>query len=502
MSRSVLIYVTHPPFATQLEVAQRHLLAGDRVTVMGCDAELLTCNWNQQYTADRCAKCRATRRVALSRLDRPVDVVPSLHLTDADRAELRGVPRTFPDVAALKAYRVDEFDAGMATLSTLIDKFRDPALDVTAHPDLVYAHLLPSVAVFRSVQNYLAANRVDRVYLFNGRYNHTRPVLRASQSRGVEFAVLEEGCNKSHYTVWENCTPHGRKSLQDDIAATWERGAGDPAERERVARAWFDTRSKGQEVHDRDIDRSYVTGQRPDLLPDGFDPAAHNVAVFNSSEDEWAAIGDEWAPTVYPNQLAGLTRLAADLPRLGSHVRVYLRCHPHLANTPMTAGLLRLSSPNLTIIPPDSPVSSYALLRACRTALTFGSTVGIEAVYFGKPSVLANCAAYDHLGGTYNAGSHEEVLDLIARPLDPKPVEPALVYAYYYATYGIPFRHYRKADEMYKEGTLNGRTYLEPVWSRAAWGVTRRLPLVMAALNDRHRRHGYERLLGPDGKVG
>lgn len=55
---------------------------------------------------------------------------------------------------------------------------------------------------------------------------------------------------------------------------------------------------------------------------------------------------------------------------------------------------------------------------------------------------------------------------------------------------------------MYKEGTLNGQAYPEPQWSRAVWGVTRRLPLVMAALNDRHRRHGFERLLGPSGKVG
>jgi hypothetical protein len=348
------------------------------------------------------------------------------------------------------------------------------------------------------VRNYLASHPTDRVYLFNGRYNHTRPVLRACQSRGVEFAVLEDGCNKSHYTTWVNRTPHGRAALREAIASTWARGAGEPAERERVARGWYDARSKGQEVHDRDIDKSYVKDQRPDLLPPGFDPAAHNVAVFNSSEDEWAAVGDEWAPTVYPTQLAGLTRLAADLPRALPHARVYLRCHPFLKNTPMTAGLLKLSAPNLTVIPPDSPVSSYALLRACRTALTFGSTMGIEAVYFGKPSVLANCSAYDHLGGTYNAGSHDELLALIGWPLDPKPVDPALVYAYYYATYGEPFRYYRKSDEPHKEGTLNGRPYPEPLATRVAWAVTRRLPLVMATLNARHNRRGLVKLLGPD----
>jgi hypothetical protein len=75
--------------------------------------------------------------------------------------------------------------------------------------------------------------------------------------------------------------------------------------------------------------------------------------------------------------------------------------------------------------------------------LTFGSTVGIEAVFWGTPSIHAGVSYYHHLGGTYNASSHEDVIALLKADLPPKDRTAAFVYGYYLNTYGIPFKYFQ-----------------------------------------------------------
>ena len=43
----------NPHFETDMELAERHLLAGDEVVWFGCDADLETCEPNQHHRRDR-----------------------------------------------------------------------------------------------------------------------------------------------------------------------------------------------------------------------------------------------------------------------------------------------------------------------------------------------------------------------------------------------------------------------------------------------------------------
>jgi capsule polysaccharide export protein KpsC/LpsZ len=83
------------------------------------------------------------------------------------------------------------------------------------------------------------------------------------------------------------------------------------------------------------------------------------------------------------------------------------------------------------------------MLKNAHTVLTFGSTVGIEAVFWGVPSILAGMSWYRALGATYNPATHDEVMALITETLAPMNDEPAWMYGYYFSTYGIPFKYVR-----------------------------------------------------------
>ena len=78
-------------------------------------------------------------------------------------------------------------------------------------------------------------------------------------------------------------------------------------------------------------------------------------------------------------------------------IDIYLRIHPRLQeiiNASVTE-LYRLDSQNFYVIRPESPSSTYTLIDQCDAVLTFGSRAGIEATFWGKPSILVGTAVYE-----------------------------------------------------------------------------------------------------------
>jgi hypothetical protein len=491
----VLLVAFWPRFEFIFERAQLHLDAGDDVTVMECRAELAACYVNVTNRPSVCSRCRQIRNRAFNALSSPVKRVPLLHLSGEDVTELKALKTRFSALDELTRFCVEEFEIGRAVASALNTILDDTHIDVTANEGLIADFLVSSLAAYRSVQNYLRRHRPDHVYLFNGRVSETQAVVQACRSAGVPFSSLETGHDKDHYGIYENVIPHDLAYVEGRIWQFWESPRHTPEEKERLARQYYLDRSKG-------VAREYwsfVTAQQEGVLPRDFSPEHHNVVIFNSSETEIACLGDEWRNPVYRDQLDGLTRIRRDLDRLSPDVRVYLRIHPNLKNSPKQVQILAgLAGPRFHVILPGDPVSTYALMRAGDTVLTFGSTTGIEAVFWGKPSVLAGVSYYRNLGGNYLAESHEEVLRLLQAPLDPKPVTAALIYGYYMSTYGTPFRHYR-ADDLFgsifkASGAFLGVRFQESKLAHYAWAVFHRLPILERPLKVWHRRRAYRKL--------
>jgi hypothetical protein len=127
---------------------------------------------------------------------------------------------------------------------------------------------------------------------------------------------------------------------------------------------------------------------------------------------------------------------------------LYVRVHPNLQgiDNADVRRLMALNADFLTMIPAAAAVSTYALMQAATTVLTFGSTIGIESVFWGKPSILAGQSYYRQLGGCYIPTSHADLVKLLLADLAPQDPTPALIYGYYRATYGQRYRNYRATD--------------------------------------------------------
>ena len=440
-------------FITDLEIIQRHLAAGDNVTVLVCDGELSACDVNIHHHARDCLACIATRSTGLELLSGSLTVKP---LYGFAPKEISSFPLStdFSSVAQLKRYRVDGFDIGDAAMSSLVRHLRDADFDLAEHSGLLQALLRTAYDVFASVSEYLRTNVVDRFYVFNSRFASTRGAMRACQRQGVECMVHERGCDIQHFHLYPNTFPHDREFVDADIRRHWH-AAANPNNAELIATAWYRNKAVGIEGHLN----SFVTGQHADLLPERWSAAERNIVIFTSSEDEFVAVGEGWENPLYASELEGVRAIVRSLRDVTHELRIWVRVHPNLTGIEnrQTRGLRELNAPFLTVIPADSPVSTYAMLRNSEKVLTFGSTIGIEAVFWRVPSILAGMSFYRDMGGTYNPTSHVELMELLNASLVPKESDAALRYGYYQASFGIPFE-YAEATGFIK-GTFKGKGF-------------------------------------------
>jgi hypothetical protein len=486
MSQHVLIvapaaiYEYH--FETDLEIAERHLTAGDQVTMMVCHGNLLACDPNPLHDLGRCVRCIGRHRAGIPRLSGSVKVEPFIQLTDKDRRELRDLKTDWQSVQELNDFVVDNFDAGWAAQSSLAAQFMRPDYDVREQHDQIRRTLLSSVAAFRSLQNYLSRVHVDRLYVFNGRYATLRAVVRAAESKGVPFFVHERGSSFEKFALYENHPPFDIEFFQDEIRRAWDRA--NPEVRELVGTSFFADRVAGVQSDWF----SYSARQEYGKLPETWKDGARNIVMYASSSDDLDCVREMvQGKTIYDNQYEAIDKIIASASA-HPELNLFVRAHPRSASMPEVGmhRLLEMRLPNLTVIPAASPISTYAMMRKATRVVSFGSTTGMEATFWGTPSILGYRSYFDKLGCIHIPKSHDEMMSMIVRDqLPPADKKGALMYGHFIKTVGTPFRYHQSTGIV--GGTFKDRPVRTPAVLRTAARILE-LPVVRDASRRLHLR--------------
>lgn len=435
-----------PHFETDLEIMDYHIAKGDEVVWMDCNGELPFCQPNPDHKKSKCKECvkrknkglkllnRSVRRIPLGRIDKNVKVLPDVK-----------------NIEELKKHKLDHLEGGLGTVSSLISVVRDPSPDLGVYGDIWKRAYFSTYNIYVKAQNIFKEEYFDRVYIFNGRYANEKGILNACQKANLEYFIHERGRDKDHYMIYENAMPHNIAAFKMRMEKMWSESEIAEEDKYKIGAQFYTEREKGK------IQSwvSFTNDQNPDVLPENWDNKKTNITIYMSSEDEMASISDEWRSPVYSSQLQGIKMILSDCSQ---GINFYLRIHPNLMGVKNKEldELLSLSYPNLTIIPAASPVSSYSMMKNSTKVLTFGSTAGIEATFWGIPSILAGVSFYRGIGATYDANSHEDVIKLIKDDLQPKDKLTAIKYGYYQKSFGEKYLNY-KAQNFYF-GTYKGKS--------------------------------------------
>lgn len=439
-----------PVFETELELIRNHEKLGHRVRVMQCAGSLSNCYWNQKHANAQCAACRSKFRNGWQVLEPGANVelrqFPSLDLADA------ALPPGFESVEEIKRFQYDGVNLGYGIASGLISILRDHRFDTRAHHDAVMLEMRTAVQVYEGLKREFLEFKPDRVYVFNGRIATHLPAYLLCKKLGIDYTTYEVAGKSNSYRLFENSTVHVPISKEDidRLRSSWTRA------HEELGESVLRQRRLGKHLAKIPV---YTAEQVKGLLPRGFDAEKKNIAIFNSTIDEYAGI-EGWACKIYePDETAGVHRILESFES-DDRFMFYLRVHPHMKEVASTTSQLmdirKLSArfANLQVIWPEEVVDSYALMDACEKVVTFGSTIGMEAAYWGKPSILAGRAFYENLDCVYAPATHEEVVALLQADLPPRPASSALMYFYWEVSDGIPFSFFKETG--FRNGLATG----------------------------------------------
>ena len=210
-------------YETAMELMEEHLEKGDEVIQLLCDSDLTVCDLNIEHSVAKCLECISKRKAGLKLLSSGnVEEQKFLNITPEILIEINKLPKRFTDFEELISYKIENFSAGFAVASSVITILQDPYLDTNKREKIIYDYLYTSCAVYFSLKKKLVNEKIDRLYIYNGRFAHVRAALSAAQEVNVECILHENGCNKDYYELYYNQMPQRKAHIQRLIIENWD----------------------------------------------------------------------------------------------------------------------------------------------------------------------------------------------------------------------------------------------------------------------------------------
>jgi hypothetical protein len=437
-------------FESELELIANAIERNDEIRVIKCHGHLPACFMGRKNSIVQCMTCQSMFHKGMKLAGVSKEHILKLPYC---KNSIQNVPFAFQNMDDLLSYQYKGVELGMSAASTYTWlHHREHKFDPKADKGELRRDIMAGVMVYAGLQQIVIRFRPDKMVFFNGRFPIVRSMLRFCEQEKIEYQIHERCGDEKRYWLIDNSTPHTIDYCSKEIAKIWKDGSSDKIEK---ANQWFIDRRKGFQQGWY----SYVQQQQTNLLPPEIyeNKGKKIIAVYNTTIAEYFGV-KEWDFGIYKDQNKGIERILSDFDNV-QNVLFFIRIHPNLKNNDLNSQLVELHEinkrhKNMILIPPDSPVSSYALLDACDTVLVFGSTVGVEACYWGKPVILASRAYYESVHACYQPKSHEELVSMLKKDIDPLPKERSLPYAYWEISRGNEFKHF--IPEGISGGKFNG----------------------------------------------
>lgn len=439
-------------FGALLDEAEMKIREGHDVYFGFCNEASNFCTQNLTGKKSNCGLCKWTTKHALRNLSKGVHLLPISDYYDKSDSFVEYPLHSIEDLISVEYKKVK---IGYSVLSTYISATRnnDPVFDETF---VSYVNNLLNISrrFTDAYERILDSINPDLVCLFNGRFLEFRPAFELPLTRGIDvkcFEVFGDHGQDGFKLCYDNCMPHSIDGNIRKIIDLWNQDNEPKEDKIRIGSSFFQNRRHAKPAGDK----IYTCNQKEGLLPSNWDESKRNFVIFNSSEDEYTAIGDEYSSLDFFNsQLEGIKTLLS-MSAEHKDIHYYLRIHPNLSEIKYSyhTDLLKLDTEfdNITIIPGSDKISTYELMEKSEKVIVFGSTMGLESAFWNKPVINLAGTVYAKSDMCYMPKDMEHLKSLLFDKLQPRDNLFSIQYGY--------FMMHRDDADRYKFIDFNYRSF-------------------------------------------
>lgn len=428
--------------AINLDESIEQSLKGNNVFLLDCDESLGGCWSNIKFNKSFCKLCSFLDKQ--TRKNRIPDDITILKIKDYIHNDIKNssFQLCYNNIDDLKNLEYKEINIGFGAYSTYIDFTRNPnpGLD-TEHRKFLNKLLIQSIQLIDAILDIIEKYSIDYIVLCNGRFSSLRPVLEIAKKLNIPYLTTEV-CGKHpdiRYKDYNfNSIPHDAENYKFKCDSLWDHSKLTESEKVSVGKSFFENRRKKKNTGDK----IYTASQTEGLLPSDINDHKENIVIFNSSEDEFSAIGGKFESIkLFNSQIEGIKAIV-DHYSGDSSKHFYLRIHPNLKKITYSyhKDLYKLNYPNLTIIGADSNIDTYSIMEKADKVIVYGSTAGIEASYMKKAVISLRYCMYYSFNIAYFPKSITELWHLIDTKNLPSLFNPSI---YRYGFYIMSDEHER-----------------------------------------------------------
>jgi hypothetical protein len=409
---------------------------GHEVIFAYCNGVMCSCLGNPESNPIICYSCRKRSKKATANLPTEIRIVP-LNKNLQERYD--DIDLIFSSVHNLKNICYKNVNIGYSILSTYISLTRNHLPDCSDDKTKTYLInlLKQAIALIDATETLIEEFKPEEIRVANGRLYEMNPLVRLAIKYRISYICTENICEiigeslTQRIVYFENTTPHDIKNHYERCMKNWELNNLTEEQKTNIGKSFYEKRRNGIPAGDR----VYIKNQQKGKLPSNIDMTKRNIVIFNSSDDEYASLGEEFeAYSLFPSQYDGIIYMLEQFSNNNDY-HFYLRIHPNLQNIKYSYHLnlytLQNCYNNITVIAANDNISTYDLMDIADKVIVFGSTTGIEAVYWNKPTILLAASTYYYTETCYIPKTKEELLSLLQQKLTPCCKTNVIKYGFY-----------------------------------------------------------------------
>lgn len=444
-----LVYIptalSTPEFEIMLSKAQNLINEKKKVEILTCPGgKDYSCSINVYSNPLICKVCNKSKHDAFKKIK------GKFNLIKIDKNLVKKKFK-FNNLNKIRNFYYNGADIGLASLSTYLENTKDQQLQGKIAKEILLKNINMTLNLYKFFLNLIKNKRFDNVFLYNGRQNQYRPLVRVLTKYKIRMIILEfKGPKYTNVYEFKNKLIFDFNFFLNETRKTYKKFKNDKSKIKPLVDYFYRAIVLGKKVQQN---LSFNKHQKRNFLPTNFNKNEENLVFFTSSEFEYAALGGVYDKKIYKSQAEALNKVCKDILKSKNKIFVWVRVHPNLKDIKWSYmsefNNLEKKYNFLTLIPASSIVSSYALLYNSKKVISFNSRMGIEAVYAKKPSILLYRNPYEILGSNYLPKNHEDLMKLIFSDLKPKSTLGSDKFALWCVAGGKPLTGFKGS---YKKG--------------------------------------------------